>query len=79
MTVGLTYASGALTATLAKLRMLSTRSVHQGRCRLTLELHLNVPRRHSVTPALEYTSLQELRYLDGLKKESTDMQLIQPP
>ena len=68
MTVGLTYASGALTATWAKLRMLSNRSVDQGKCRLTLESHLDVPRGHSVTPALGYTSLQQLQSLDDMKK-----------
>src|SRR6266849_6638052 len=68
MTVGLTYASGALTATWAKLRWLSARSVDQGNSRLTSESHLDVPGRHSKTPAQEYMSLQEHRYLDCMKK-----------
>lgn len=67
-TVGLTYASGALTATWAKLGWLSARSIDQGNSRLTSESHLDVPRRHSKTPAQEYMSLQEHRYLDCMEK-----------
>ena len=68
MTVGLTYASGALTPTWAKLRKLSARSVDQGNGRLTSESHLDEPRRHSKTPTQEYMSLQDHQSLDYMKK-----------
>lgn len=68
VTVGLMYASGALTATCAKLRRLSSHSVDHENCRPTSKSHLDVPRRHSVTPALGCTWLQGFQYLDSVKK-----------
>ena len=57
-TVGLTYASGALTATWAKLRELRDQGIDQRIDKQTSISHLDEPRRHSTTPTLGYTSLQ---------------------
>ena len=59
-TVGLTYASGALTATWAKLRGLRNQGINQRKDKQTSGSHLDEPGRHSMTPTLEYTSLQGL-------------------
>jgi len=79
-TVGLTYTSGALTATWAKLRGFGDHSIDREIPRQTSGSHRDVPGRHSMTRALEYRSLQELSTLEQRRKRGfTNTQSIRPP